>query len=323
MAEQQTQKSEKPEQGDLFEPGFGYHVRLPVFDGPLDLLLYLIRKHRIDIYDIPIALITDEYLRYIEHMQDLDIDLAGDFLVMAATLMHIKSQMLLPRPEEDEEEEGEDPRAELVRMLLEYQSIKEAARQLGTRALLDRDVFTHTPHPDDLPDPEDGGIADVDLVVFLKAFRKVIERKPVEAHKVREEVFHLRDRILGLAERLQSVERLTFDEIFETDQQRSRPWLIVTFLAILELVRMKMLKVSQAETGGDLYILPQPTLSPDAVDLQHVDSFGGESAEDIEKEFEAEAAEVAAAARELEESDEESEEDYDDEFDDEEGDDNG
>lgn len=293
MTESRSQKN--PEQGDLFEPGFGYHIRLPVFDGPLDLLLYLIRKHRIDIYDIPIALITDEYLRYIEHMQDLDIDVAGDFLVMAATLMHIKSQMLLPRPEEDEDEEGEDPRAELVRMLLEYQSIKEAARQLGERALLNRDVFTHKPHPDDLPDPEDPGIADVDLVVFLKAFRKVLERKPVDAHKVRTETFHVRDRILDLAERLQRVERLTFDEIFETDRQRSRPWLIVTFLAILELVRMKLLKITQAETGSDIHITPQPTLSSEAIDLQHVDSFGGETAEDIEKEFQAEAAEVEAA----------------------------
>lgn len=308
MTESRSQKN--PEQGDLFEPGFGYHIRLPVFDGPLDLLLYLIRKHRIDIYDIPIALITDEYLRYIEHMQDLDIDVAGDFLVMAATLMHIKSQMLLPRPEEDEDEEGEDPRAELVRMLLEYQSIKEAARQLGERALLNRDVFTHKPHPDDLPDPEDPGIADVDLVVFLKAFRKVLERKPMDAHKVRNETFHVRDRILDLAERLQRTERLTFDEIFETDQQRSRPWLIVTFLAILELVRMKMLKITQAETGSDIHITPQPTLSSEAIDLQHVDSFGGETAEDIEKEFQAEAAEVEAAEEDedADETDESAEE---------------
>ncbi|MEW6778000.1 MAG: segregation/condensation protein A, partial [Bdellovibrionota bacterium] len=141
-----------------FDPA--YRVELPMFDGPLDLLLYLIRKHKIDIYDIPISLITEKYLAYIDQMKELDVDVASEFLVMAAELIHIKSRMLLPQIEEPGEE-GEDPRAELVRRLLEYQAIKEAAVALADLDLLNRDVFVHPADRSLLPEPEDGGIKEI------------------------------------------------------------------------------------------------------------------------------------------------------------------
>ena len=120
-----------------------YEIKLDIFEGPLDLLLYLIRKNEIDIYNIPIALITEQYLSYLDMMRSLNLDLAGEYLVLASTLIHIKSKMLLPPVEgDDEEEEGEDPRAELVQQLLEYQAFKEAALRLEDRPLLERDVFT-------------------------------------------------------------------------------------------------------------------------------------------------------------------------------------
>ena len=119
----------------------GYAIKLDIFEGPLDLLLYLIKKNEIDIYNIPIATITEQYLQYIKMIKSLNLDLAGEYLVMASTLIHIKSKMLLPEPEEPDEEDEEDPRAELVRQLLEYQAFKEAAANLQKRPLLERDVF--------------------------------------------------------------------------------------------------------------------------------------------------------------------------------------
>ncbi len=127
-----------------------YEIKLDIFEGPLDLLLYLIRKNEIDIYNIPIALITEQYLEYLDLMRSLNLDLAGEYLVLAATLIHIKSRMLLPPVEgDDEAEEGEDPRAELVQQLLEYQAFKEAALNLEERPLLERDVFTRGAPPEE------------------------------------------------------------------------------------------------------------------------------------------------------------------------------
>src|SRR5450759_4772765 len=123
------------------EQTMDYAIKLDIFEGPLDLLLYLIKKNEIDIYNIPIALITDQYLHYLEIMRSLNLDLAGEYLVLASTLIHIKSRMLLPREEDDDSEDGQDPRVELVQQLLEYKSYKEAALRLDGRSLLERDVF--------------------------------------------------------------------------------------------------------------------------------------------------------------------------------------
>ncbi len=154
-----------------------YEIKLDIFEGPLDLLLYLIRKNEIDIYNIPIALITEQYLEYLDMMRSLNLDLAGEYLVLAATLIHIKSKLLLPPAEgEEEEEEGEDPRAELVQQLLEYQAFKEAALSLETRPLLDRDVFTRGAPAEEPAAAEEEEEAMIEVGVFelVQAFRRII-----------------------------------------------------------------------------------------------------------------------------------------------------
>lgn len=259
------------QQGELFEPDFGHKVQLPAFEGPLDLLLHLIRKHKVDVYDIPISLITEHYLRTLEEMEELDIDVAAEFLVMAAELMHIKSRMLLPNEEVEDEEEGGDPRAELIRRLLEYQAIKEAAIGLAGRDLLEREVFLHHPLSEDFPEAEDPGVQDVDLVELLKAFRRVLDLRHTGRHEVRQEVHRVKDRMLELAASLPGKERISFEEVFEPGRERTRVWLIVTFLAVLELVRLKMLKVVQAQQGGEIHLFPLESLSPENLQDMRID----------------------------------------------------
>ena len=152
-----------------------YEIKLDIFEGPLDLLLYLIRKNEIDIYNIPIALITEQYLEYLDLMRSLNLDLAGEYLVLAATLIHIKSRMLLPPVEgDDETEEGEDPRAELVQQLLEYQAFKEAALNLEDRPLLERDVFTRGAPLEEPAEAEEEEETMIEVGIFelVQAFRE-------------------------------------------------------------------------------------------------------------------------------------------------------
>src|SRR5512135_3362122 len=154
-----------------------YEIKLDIFEGPLDLLLYLIRKNEIDIYNIPIALITEQYLEYLDLMRSLNLDLAGEYLVLAATLIHIKSRMLLPPVEgDDEAEEGEDPRAELVQQLLEYQTFKEAALNLEGRPLLERDVFTRGAPLEEPAEAEEDEEAMIEVGIYelVQAFRRII-----------------------------------------------------------------------------------------------------------------------------------------------------
>ena len=173
-----------------------YRVKLEVFEGPMDLLLHLIKKNEIDIYDIPIALITQQYLEYLELMKQLNIDIAGEFLVMAAELMHIKSKMLLPKPEfEEEEEEGPDPREELVRRLIEYQQFKEAAEQLRERELLGRDVFIRGATAQDWVEIAGDSIAPLSLFHLIEAFQKLLEKVPGEVQMEVDRV-SVRERII-------------------------------------------------------------------------------------------------------------------------------
>ena len=161
-----------------------YTFRLEGFEGPLDLLLHLIQKNELDIFNIPIALITEQYLEYLQLMKVLNLDIAGEYLLMASTLLHIKSKMLLPKSSEGEEEREEDPRAELVRRLLEYQKYKQAALELEKRPLLDRDVFIRLTPAEAEEAPEEERI-EVNLFELLEAFRKVLERvKPEGVHEV-------------------------------------------------------------------------------------------------------------------------------------------
>jgi segregation and condensation protein A len=225
----------------------GYRVRLPAFEGPLDLLLHLIQQHELDILDIPIAFITEKYVQYITLMQQLNIDLASEYLVMAATLLHIKSKMLLPSLPEDQEEgepePEEDPRAELVRRLLEYQKYRDAAEQLGERNVLGRDVFGRG-----MPVPaaeEQAPLAPVSLFKLLEAFQSVMDRAQIRTdHEVELERFSITDRINELSDVLRVRPRVQFDELFAG--QSSRAALIVTFLALLEMTRLRLTRLIQS-----------------------------------------------------------------------------
>ena len=230
-----------------------YEVKLDAFTGPLDLLLHLIRKHEIDIYDIPISLITQQYLEYIQLMKDLNLSFAGEFLVMAASLVHIKSRMLLPQEAEtlDEEEVGEDPRSELVRRLVEYQQFKDVAGQLSEREKIWRDMFhrefeTVTPVRDVLMD-------DVNMFDLLGALQDVLIRTETQVVvDITPDSVTVQDRINGIIERLEDTPTITFSSLF--DDATNRLLVITTFLALLELVRMKLVRIFQGDLFGPIRI---------------------------------------------------------------------
>jgi segregation and condensation protein A len=225
-----------------------YAIKLDIFEGPLDLLLYLIKKNEIDIYNIPVALITEQYLQYLKMIKSLNLDLAGEYLVMAATLIHIKSRMLLPPVEgEDEAEEGEDPRAELVQQLLEYQTFKEAALNLVDRPLLERDVFTRGAPLEEPADAEEDEEVMIEVGIFelVQAFRRIISGlDQSEDLAIDTEKMSLTDRINEIMERLSEEKQLTFTELLGERMDRKR--IVYTFLAILELMKLRMIRAYQS-----------------------------------------------------------------------------
>jgi segregation and condensation protein A len=229
-----------------------YEIKLDIFEGPLDLLLYLIRKNEIDIYNIPIALITEQYLEYLDIMRSLNLDLAGEYLVLAATLIHIKSRLLLPPAEDEEEgEEGQDPRAELVRQLLEYQTYKEAALSLDARPLLDRDVFSRGAPAEDPSRGEEEEEAMIEVGVFelVQAFRLIIAGLDKSDDLIIDtEMMSLTDRINEIMEQLSEKKQLTFRELLGENTDRKR--IVYTFLAILELMKLRMVKAYQSGPFG-------------------------------------------------------------------------
>lgn len=235
-----------------------YHVRLDKFDGPLDLLLHLIKKNELDIYDIPIADITRQYLEYIRLMKDLNLDVAGDFLLMASTLLQIKSSLLLPRDEENLGDEDEaDPRAELIRRLLEYQQYKEAGQLLGARALLGRELFVRSyPEVELLAEHQDEGPLELELFDLVEAFRSLLARIPVETfHEVAAaDSLSIADCINEILALLQEREMVEFDELVRDDFTRER--IIVSFLALLELCRLRMIRIFQTTHQGGIRFVP-------------------------------------------------------------------
>jgi segregation and condensation protein A len=220
-----------------------YTVRLDMFEGPLDLLLHLIRKNEINVFDIPIALITEQYLQYLKMMKELDLDIAGDYLLMASTLLQIKSKMLLPVSSEEEEEGEEDPRAELVRRLLEYQRYKEAASELEQRPMKDRDFFLRSV-PEDATEAREERF-EVNLFELLEAFRQVLARvKSESVHEVQLEPITVEEKIEQILSLLQKEKRsIAFHHLFA--ENVTRPVVVVTFLAILEMVKTKLVRVFQ------------------------------------------------------------------------------
>jgi len=236
-----------------------YKVKLEEFEGPLDLLLFLIKKDEINIYDIPIAKITEQYLEYLELMELMDLDIAGDFLVMAATLMHIKSKMLLP-PEErpSEEAEEEDPRAELVRRLIEYKAFKEAAEKLQSLEAGQRDLF-HRQGDMDAIQAEFGGekYFEASLFDLISAFSTVLANVPKETFlEVIKEHVTVEQKIHDLLHLLVERPSITLAALFEN--AKSKIEIVVTFLALLELVKVKGVLAVQKELFGDIEIIRNP-----------------------------------------------------------------
>ncbi len=247
---------------ELFEPRAdssdpnteAYHVRLEMFEGPLDLLLHLIKKNEINIYDIPIALIAAQYLQYLDAVRSLNLSVAGEFLVMAATLLKIKSKLLLPTDDrEQDDEDGPDPREELVRRLLEYKQFKEAARELDGRERLWRDVFGKEPAPVSGEPALPMTLDSLTLFDLVDALQGVIARLPQESVlEIMPEHLTVRDRMNVILERLEGEESVAFLSLFEGERQKAV--VIVTFLALLELVRIKVIRVYQTEMFGSILV---------------------------------------------------------------------
>jgi segregation and condensation protein A len=233
-----------------------YKVELEVFEGPLDLLLYLIKKEEVDIYNIPIERITTQYMQYLSFMRMLDLNIAGEFLVMAATLMMIKSRMLLPveeRPEE-EEEEGEDPRWELIRQLVEYKKFKDAALRLQDMELRQEDIFGMggAPTVTDSEGPT-RELRDVSLFDLIAAFGEALKRaKPEQIGDILTERFSVADKIALILDLTQQRRSLVFSDLFRVGSPVRE--IVCTFLALLELIRLRQVKVRQEGAFGDILI---------------------------------------------------------------------
>ncbi|MBU4318198.1 MAG: segregation/condensation protein A [Proteobacteria bacterium] len=232
-----------------------YQIRLEnVFEGPMDLLVHLIRKNEVDIYDIPIALITNQYLGYLDWMKSLNIDIAGDFILMAATLTQIKSKMLLPV--HDGEEGEEDPRLEITKPLEEYLKLKSVAERLGERDLLGESTFTRKTNKDDLAGTDDDEYIQVGLFELIDAFQKILKNTSL-AHKIdlTSEGISIRDKIAQIVDILEERGDVVFDELFS--QPITKNEIIVTFLAMLEMVKLKLINIIQHMESGIIRVFYQ------------------------------------------------------------------
>lgn len=233
-----------------------YEVKLDhVFEGPMDLLIHLIKKNEVDIYDIPIALITDQFLSYIDLLKSLNIDFAGDFIVMAATLTQIKSKMLLPAHGENPEGE-DDPRLEITRPLLEYLQMKSAAESLAKRNLLGEHTFTRPQAPIDFISDSEPEIAKVGLFELIDAFQKILDRVP-EGHHIdlTEDTISIKDRISQIVDILEEKSTITIDELFATTPGKREA--ILTFLAVLEMVKLSLVTIAQHVQSGIIRLFYQ------------------------------------------------------------------
>lgn len=229
-----------------------YKVRLELFEGPLDLLLHLIKKDEINIYDIPIATITKQYLDYMEIMKLLDINIAGEFLVMAATLMYIKSKMLLPPDEKNEETIEEDPRVELVRRLLEYKKFKEAANELKVKESTQRDVYGRRVSEEEYRD-DSGEYFEANLFDLINAFGKIMKEVSKEVfYEVIKDEFTVEEKMHDIFHILVKNPVITFTDLFR--DAKSRLEIVTTFLALLELIRLKEVIVTQNKLFGEIKV---------------------------------------------------------------------
>lgn len=230
-----------------------YKFRLDIFEGPLDLLLYLIKKNEIDIYNIPVAIITEQYLEYIEAMKSLNLNLAGEYLVLAATLIHIKSRMLLPVHDDDEMEDEEDPREELVRQLLEYKTFKEAALNLDKMTLLGRDIFRREFSDEEGYEGAESPVKEIGIFELVEAFRNMVVQSSTNGFmEIDVEKISLSERINEIIDELNKKKTLTFSDLI--GELRDKMRLIYTFLAILELMKLRIIKAYQTVSYGTIRI---------------------------------------------------------------------
>ncbi len=233
-----------------------YKIKLPYFEGPFDLLLFFVKRDELNIYDIPIAKITKEFLEYIHLMQMLDLEVASEFIVMASTLMQIKAKMLLPKPEVEDEEEEEDPRAELAKRLAEYKKFKELASEFSRMEddagkIFYRGYFKNDAR--DYFDEEEEFLKDVSLFDLLTAFKKSLEgAREMVYQEIEMQNYKVEDEIENILEKLKFKRKFSFNEIIESYVEKIR--IIVAFLALLELARLKKIKISQEEVFGELII---------------------------------------------------------------------
>lgn len=254
------------EKKDFLEKKEGYAVQLSNFEGPLDLLLYLIRKDEIDIYDIPIADITRQYLGYVELMQELDLEVAGEFILMAATLIQIKVRMLLPKPPVEDDEEPEDPRAELVRQILEYKRFKEVAENMGeyesrqSRLFSRRDFQWVKTYQVKEEVSNEELLKDVSLFDLLSAFKQVVDSMPkISTHSVGTIGTTIEEQIEMIRQVLATKDRVSFVEMISTLTNRVQ--VVVTFMAMLELIKLQFIRIQQAAVFGEIWIVRRSAAS--------------------------------------------------------------
>lgn len=258
-------------------PNSAYPIKLPAFEGPLDLLLFLIRKNEIDIYDIPIETVTRQYLKTLYEMEQMQLEVAGEFFVMAATLMEIKSRMLLPRhiqaPENEEDEEEFDPRWELVHQLIEYQKFKQAGRDLDRIAAAHAELFGRQIPPSRPVTGAEQPLRKADKLDLWHAFNQVLRRlsEKLVVGEIHDDPVTVADRMEFLLEKTRSGETFSFSSLFEHAEKTTLKMLISTFLGVLELVRLKKLKVWQDESFSEIFFSAQEETDNENELENHVD----------------------------------------------------
>jgi segregation and condensation protein A len=290
-----------------------YTVRLDSFEGPLDLLLHLVKTNEVDIYHLPIAKVTDQYLEYMGLFEELDLDVAGEYLVMAATLMYLKSKLLLPVDEEEDEEPIDEVEADLVRQLAEYQRYREAGEELRDRMVLGRDVFKRQPTPPERAEEDDPGMKPVELGNLFEALRKVLATAAArQPHQLTGEEVSVSDAVTAMVDRLRASERLRFDLLF--GERPSRPYIIATFIGLLELMKLRIISCDQEEALGPIFLkLESDDLTVAMVRLS--ETYGGgalpaleaQAVEAVEREAREKAAGASAAAESTDAADGEEE----------------